>query len=296
MRQKIEQFIRDFKYSSSLFEDLNKKNNLIHAGEYGSYRENICKKLLEFAIPSKYQISSGFILNPQDEVSTQIDILIYDFNNTPLIEIDENTKFFPTETVIGIGEIKSTLDKNALFEALIKLAKNKAIRKIQNPCRLVSKTTGELNYNNPYELPFSFLICESIKNFNSNIIDEIESFYEKNGIESCFKHNAILSINDGLFIYSDSNYKLKKIYNIDIDKEFLYFPRYGSISFDDQLICSNSTNNHIIKFLVSLSNFIFNVQEFYPEIGDYLELTDEEKGTITKEMFNKMLPYIKNVT
>ena len=109
LKIKIDQFITDFKSSKELFESIDKRNKLLHPGEFGLFRENICDGLIKFTIPNKYKTGTGFLINSYDEISTQCDIVIYDLNNTPLIQDSSNNRFFPVESVIGIGEIKSKL-------------------------------------------------------------------------------------------------------------------------------------------------------------------------------------------
>jgi hypothetical protein len=103
----------------------NDNGKLIHPGEFGIYREAICKRFLEFIIPKKLSIDNGFLINTNNEVSTQCDIVIYDSKHTPLVQSNELQRFFPIETVCAIGEVKSTLSKAQLKETLLKLSKVK---------------------------------------------------------------------------------------------------------------------------------------------------------------------------
>lgn len=53
-------------------------------------------------------------MNSENKISTQCDIIIYDINHKT-----ENQKFFPIETVIAVGEIKS--DLHSFIELFFKL-------------------------------------------------------------------------------------------------------------------------------------------------------------------------------
>ena len=80
--------------SAKIFRNDDSKD-LIHPKEFGSYRERACKDFLR--------------LVTANEVSTECDIIIYDRQNTPLIEDSQKNTFFPVETVCGIVEVKSDL-------------------------------------------------------------------------------------------------------------------------------------------------------------------------------------------
>jgi len=269
LKGKIDQFIVDFKSSRELFENLDKRNKLLHAGEFGMFRENICDELIRFTIPSKYKTATGFLINSYDEVSSQCDIVIYDFNNAPLIQDGSYNRFFPVESVVGIGEIKSRLTTKMLCDALVKLAKNKEIKKI-HPSKVFCVNKPDNGVFNPsincYDTIFSFLICESIENFNFNHLkNEIDTFYQTNDIKYDFRHNIILSLDDGVLIYLNQFEDLPKA----IPKnQIMNMPKVLNKEFANCHVNSGS-NDNIISLLTSLSNFLANVNLYYPEPNAY---------------------------
>src|SRR3546814_566348 len=101
---KVDNFITELDRAKSLYEDLLKKNNLIHAGEYGMYKERTFRELIKFIVPYKYEITDGYIINSSDETSTQCDLILFDKLHTPLIEIGNRFQFIPVESVVAIGE------------------------------------------------------------------------------------------------------------------------------------------------------------------------------------------------
>lgn len=267
LKNKIEQFITDFKSSNELFESLDKRNKLFHPGEFGLFRENICDGLIKFTIPNKYNTGTGFLINSFDEISTQCDIVIYDLNNTPLIQDSSNNRFFPVESVIGIGEIKSKLTIKKLCEALVKLSKNKSIKKINNILCVnkPDKNTFDPKANS-FDTIFSFLICDEIENFDyEKITQEMNIIYEENNIEYEFRHNFILSISDGVFMYrnqfADLSYAVPQ-------NQLMYFSKFFEKEFQNSFVNKGDIENVTI-FLTSLSNFLANVNIFYPEPNAY---------------------------
>ena len=126
VKSKIEKFVFDYKrLSREVF--VNENGELKHPAEFGIYREKIIKHLIHPFLPSRLAIGTGFIITSKNETSTQCDLIIYDKDNTPVIE-NEEQRFFPIECVVGVIEVKSRLDKSKLKEALIKLSKVKKLR------------------------------------------------------------------------------------------------------------------------------------------------------------------------
>ena len=261
---KVEQFKRSFSYySPEFFKDLNV--NIYHPGEYGSYRENVIKPFLKIIMPQKYSIGSGFLINNKEGRSSQIDIVIYDSKVTPLIE-DQQNVFYPVETVVGIGEIKSTLSKKDFGEALRRLASNKELKSYSYSSPILEDQQRHFNINHPYDQLFSFLICEKLDFDYKNI--DFNTIYESS-LPSHARHNIILSVQDGLFLY-----KLK-----DDEKRYWPYP----IGIKKELGIKNETLNHFVNkndddlenahfeaFSVYFFQAISSKRVFFPEMATYL--------------------------
>ncbi len=171
---------------------------LIHPGEFGTYRERLIKQWLRLYVPSKYEITSGFVINSNNEVSTQCDIIIYDKRNTPQIESNEKQSFYPVETVVAIGEVKSDINSAPeINQYLEKLSKTKSLRdRVANPkpyFQLPDRAYNPSIY--PFDSVFTFLICNK---FNGIDISKDFINYE---CERHHKHNLILSLEDCLITY-----------------------------------------------------------------------------------------------
>lgn len=210
LERKIDTFINTFSTdSNSIFKDIN--NKLIHPGEYGMYKEEAFKELLRMILNKRQMISDGFIISADGSISTQCDILVYNYDAIPLI--DSNiAKFFPIEEVNSIGEIKSGLTKTELRNALRKMAENKRLcdnkkGTYRGDCghRDVAKIRI-YHEDRPFEYDIlekeymiSFLVCQKIKGC---VVSEIDWEEIYDGIDRKYWHNAILSIEDGFIGYS----------------------------------------------------------------------------------------------
>ena len=179
------------------------KNKTFHAAEFGRYRENVTADFLKAFIPGYVGISSGFIVSPTNKISTQCDIVIYDKELTPLIQDDNHNQFFPTDSIKGIGEVKSNLSKGALLEALIKLSKVKEIsyeiskESVGHNCTVYDR---EHYSNNAY----TFLFCNKITGDTTDLAAEIDAHYNANDVDHRFRHSFILSMDGKACLYNDS--------------------------------------------------------------------------------------------
>lgn len=252
-----------FEESKMIFEKNGVRNNLLHPGEYGAYRERACKDFLRFILPDKFKVGDGFILNSKSEETTQCDLIIYVSDETPIIKTDEYTRFFPCESSLAIGEIKSSLSKNALLACLKKLSENKKIRKIGH---------SSYNPNNGYNNLFTFLICESIENFNLNLVNDIENFYKSENISVQYQHNFIISLKNGYISYEADKenknlLKLLKVLSMD-ENNLMAIPSLDNIPFKHHLTID--TNSHCYYFATTLTNFLKNSTTYYPDPLFYL--------------------------
>ena len=237
---KIDNFITEMNQSKSIYEDLSKKNKLIHPAEYGMYKERTLKELTKFILPVKYEITDGYVINSFDETSTQCDLILYDKINTPLIEYGDRFQFIPAESVVAIGEVKSVLTKNDFIKTAIKLAKNKKLCK-------PSEHYCEINngYNEELFAPFSFIICDYITGINDNftfkdLIKELAEEYRKEGLNVNNYFNIIISIEDKkAFSYKTPKEYIKGDITIPINTKIFYPKRFGDIMNGSIVGCAN---------------------------------------------------------
>jgi hypothetical protein len=194
-------FKSTFENSKEIFWN-EEKGRLYHPGEFGTYRENAAREWFNFYIPKRLEISNGFIITPKNKISTQCDIVIFEKNITPKIENIANQKFFPVESVAGIIEIKSDIQSpGELNSYLIKLSEFKRLREdlaSPDPYYRYFESTFSPE-KNPYDNIFTILLCNKF-----GFEFEVEKI-EYGDIEPKYHHNLIISLNDGLVIYTTQN-------------------------------------------------------------------------------------------
>ena len=195
--------------AKTLFHDGEKQNKLRHTGEFGIYREAIVHDFLHSFLPQRLAIDTGFIVNALGKVSGQIDLVIYDPSLTPPLESQNRQRFFPVETVVAAGEVKSDVRRDEFKDGLIRLAKIKEMRSnLSNEASTAMRWHELVNYQyDPYGIPFdqvfTFLICNRLKfplRNDRNFPSTLNEMYKSVAYE--YRHSSVLSIEDGLLHYT----------------------------------------------------------------------------------------------
>lgn len=132
----VEEISRELKHN---FE---KRARLIpHSGEKGEGREAALRQILETYLPGRFGVDTGFVIDSAWEESLQIDVVIYDKNYTPVFEIVEGKRFFPCETVVAVGEVKSAINNDELEDSFNKIESVKERDRFGEP-----RVVGPTNY------------------------------------------------------------------------------------------------------------------------------------------------------
>lgn len=266
---KLDGFVAEYRNASKLFENEDSKNKLLHPGEYGMYKESLLRELLRFILPPKFEIGTGFLYNVNKNVTGQCDIVIFDYVNTPLMNLDSKEHFYPQESVYAIGEVKSILSKQGLKSALISLAEKK---KIRTQCNLKINGGPEIKIDiekNEMRGIFTFLVCDKIDMNMANWADVIKKIYESEGIKPCLRHNMIISLSDGVILY-------KTIEEMDIDgsgsDKFWPHPTFQEKELNPFRFISTANEigyereREILKqFIKHLNNQLIDMDSYYPE-------------------------------
>ena len=275
VKSKIEVFVKEYsQLSRQAFS--NEEGSLVHAGEFGSYREKQCAELLKPFLPARLAVGSGFVITENGKRSTQCDIIIYDKETMPIIENVEQ-RFFPVEAVVGVIEVKSKLSFSELKDALKKLARVKELRNDISTNSFIHNNHGGTAFDPKYHIRdqlATFLICEDIEANPRDLVEiKLRKAYES--VDLSLYHNMILSINQGCYMYNDNNgmaiYHPYYDYNSPHKMEFIAPHKAG---YDKE---------HILVFLNYLYMLIRDVSVMYIEITNYLGATRIKKAIIAND-------------
>ncbi len=185
-------------------------------GLIGAARENPARKQLEKLMSTSVSVGSGILVDSFGGRSTQQDIVIYERDFCPVYSINDTAEatFFPIEGVIAAGEVKSTVDKDILFDALNKLKSTKVLKRFSQKISRAGFPPGAdyrfygtripamgsprdefTQENNFRDQIFTFIICRSFKNSSDAVLGNLIEFAQKEG--SQYLPNIIVSLHDG---------------------------------------------------------------------------------------------------
>ncbi len=89
----------------------------VHRGLKGTKREKILRNFLRDSLPEQYSLGDGEIFDSEGNVSNQIDIIIHS-THMPVFKYSQYALFYPIESIFGVCEVKTKLDKTTLEEAI----------------------------------------------------------------------------------------------------------------------------------------------------------------------------------
>lgn len=150
-----------------LRQNFEKKAELIsHPGESGEAREEALKDVLRRYLPQRCGIATGFVIDSNWRESLQMDIIIYDKNYSPVFEVTGDKRYFPCETVLAVGEVKTSIDTSELEDSFKKIASAKALERAGSDKMIgPGATMGTLERDEYYDQIFGFI-------FTSNSLKE----------------------------------------------------------------------------------------------------------------------------
>ncbi|WP_391087839.1 DUF6602 domain-containing protein [Vibrio sp. NH-UV-68] len=109
--------------SEILISEVRKINaNFEHQGVKGTGNENSLLSLLERFLPPRFGVETGVVIDRKGKQARQSDIIIYEKDKYSNFFSMTQTKFFPIECVIGVIEVKTTLDQKEFDKAMENIA------------------------------------------------------------------------------------------------------------------------------------------------------------------------------
>lgn len=93
-----------------------------HNGGKGDNREDAFVGFLKEYLPGKYGIGRGEVISPENEISGELDIVIFDKDHCPLFLKSDSHSIYPRESVFGAISMKSHLDSEELRDAYKNIA------------------------------------------------------------------------------------------------------------------------------------------------------------------------------
>ena len=193
---------REFRYhQAQMIVDFAKSRDVKHPRDVGNVREQILRKFLNTSgfLPKRYAVSDRSIrvASPTGHLSNEIDIAFYDAaDSVSLMNREDIFEVLPIETVYGVIQVKSRLNRNEIKDGLANLASFK---------RLERQTGGrvEIRFGEQREKSgFGILFAYSSDLKWHEIHQEIESFAKSHPRTEWA--NAICILNRGYFLHGSN--------------------------------------------------------------------------------------------
>ncbi|XFA99658.1 DUF6602 domain-containing protein [Candidatus Izemoplasma sp. B36] len=134
------------------------KIKISHNPSDGRFREDLIKTILDI-VPQKYNVSNGFIIDTQGNLSNEMDLIIFDDIYVPKFFM-ETYSVIPIESVVAVVQIKTKLDSTKLKNAIINL---NSIDKLtpQKGGKIISASKGTEIIEERFILPLKIIVCGS---------------------------------------------------------------------------------------------------------------------------------------
>ena len=100
-------------------------------GTKGESREKAVRAKLIQLLPAGIGVGSGFVIDSQGNVSSQIDIILYEAGLCPVFRLNESSEaaFYPCEGVFAVGEVKSTIGTRETQDIIEKVSSVRGLKR-----------------------------------------------------------------------------------------------------------------------------------------------------------------------
>lgn len=206
-------FLKDL--ADELVDNFKKAGKATTPSLVGSAREQTVRKKLELIFQKSVGVATGCVIDSFGHTSKQTDIIIYEKDFCPVFSINDNPEstYYPCESVIAVGEIKSTLDAKELIKAFANIKSVKESKRHYRShlnrrpycSRLVLKGANSESYNqyskSGHQI-YGFILCGKIGMSMGKFLSKCAELIKQE--EAYLLPNIIVSLQDGVFVYLDT--------------------------------------------------------------------------------------------
>lgn len=157
---------------------LTDSNFILHPSTKGDAGELNWIQWLKTYLPKRYNVDKAYIIDSNDNISEQIDIVIYDQQYSPFVFNQDSAIYIPAESVYAVFEVKPKLNKAAVeyagkkAESVRRLKRTSVsvpslggCKEIKKPYRIIS---GILTLTSSWNPPLGDSFEKCIKGMNDN--------------------------------------------------------------------------------------------------------------------------------
>lgn len=211
---KPQEFLREL--GKDLVNEFEKGSYGTTPGLIGAAREVAIRNQLKKILPGVVSVGSGCVIDSYGSTSKQQDIVIYESNQCPVFSINESedATYYPCESVIAVGEVKSTLGRRELEDSFEKIKSVKSLKRYSEDnfsWRKFGNSTGIAGAdserfdpeNKTSDQVLGFIIC---KRFGLKPKTFLEAYRElSNGLGVHLRPNVCISLEDGIVLAIDDS-------------------------------------------------------------------------------------------
>ena len=115
-------------------------------GLKGDARERAVRTKLEAILPGGVGVGTGCVIDSEGNASKQIDVILYEQQFCPIFKVADDIGYYPCESVIAVGEIKSTIGKKELGDIYEKVASVRKLNRFPIPVGGKEPPAGKVEY------------------------------------------------------------------------------------------------------------------------------------------------------
>ena len=101
-------------------------------GLKGQARENAVRTKLESILASGVGVGTGCVIDSEGNASGQMDLILYERHFCPVFNV-KDVFYYPCESVIAVGSIKSTIGKKELGDIYSNIASVRSLKRFVEP-------------------------------------------------------------------------------------------------------------------------------------------------------------------
>ena len=206
---------------SYMQEDMKAKLHGVNAFDHATTKGDVTEvnwiDWLKAYLPRRYAVDKAFIIDNENNVSDQIDLVIYDMQYSHPVFVINDGKYITAESVYAVFEIKQTLDKGNIEYAGQKI---KSVRDLIRTSVPIASANGTASAKTPHRIISGILSTDStwVEPITENVVKCLEERSDNESID------LICCLEKSSFVVSyNKENKIKKVSFSSKDESLIFF-------------------------------------------------------------------------
>ena len=121
------------------------------SGLMGQAREKAVKTRLESILPGGVGVGTGCVIDSEGNASGQMDVVLYEKEFCPVFRVEEDVSYYPCESVIAVGSIKSKIGKKELRDIYNNIASVRRLKRFVKPASGKGPPPGKVEWRTYFD-------------------------------------------------------------------------------------------------------------------------------------------------